>query len=231
MIRSLLSFLKNTLPPGNPPRTILSGLYRGLRMRIDLHSASLIWLGLYEKETHQALRSLIHGCRSFIDLGAGHGELVCYLLRYQPGAPVIAVEPDPTALGYLMGAVRLNHTDIPGTLSVLSFYCGTGGPKPNKSLSDIARDLPTSTRPTLVKIDVDGPEADILAESSAWIEINRPRFFIETHSPDAESRIIELLTSFRYEVTIIHPAWWRRFLPEYRPITHNRWLCARPLLE
>jgi len=42
---------------------------------------------------------------------------------------------------------------------------------------------------------------------------------------------ILILTTFRYEVTIIHPAWWRRFPPEYRPITHNRWLCARPLSE
>ena len=47
---------------------------------------------------------------------------------------------------------------------------------------------------------------------------------------DPENMIVPFhrLESAGYAVTVIKNAWWRVFVPEQRPIPHNRWLVAFP---
>jgi hypothetical protein len=77
-----------------------------------------------------------------------------------------------------------------------------------------------------VKIDVEGGELDVLQSAPQLFEKNAADFLIETHSLELEERIIGLFTDSGYTTEIIRPAWWRRLLPEQRPLIHNRWLIA-----
>jgi hypothetical protein len=52
------------------------------------------------------------------------------------------------------------------------------------------------------------------------------RWIIETHSLDLENGCIELLRSAGFQTRVIPNGWWRVFIPELRPIAHNRWLAA-----
>ena len=49
---------------------------------------------------------------------------------------------------------------------------------------------------------------------------------IETHSTSLEDQSIELLQNFGFATEVIKNGWYRRLIPEQRPIDHNRWLWA-----
>jgi hypothetical protein len=80
--------------------------------------------------------------------------------------------------------------------------------------------------PCFIKMDVDGAEAEILEGAATLNGLGGVRWLIETHSKTLESQCIEQLKAAGFETRIIRNAWWRVFIPEQRPIEHNRWLAA-----
>ena len=78
----------------------------------------------------------------------------------------------------------------------------------------------------LVKVDVEGAELDVLHSGSDLLQPKMVDLLIETHSPEVERECVAWLTGRGYATEIIGNAWWRRAIPEYRPIEHNRWLWA-----
>jgi len=218
-------FIKKLLPHGIAPRRVQSGLFRGLWLHLDFQWGTQQWLGLYERELYATMRRLLAQCRSCVDLGAGHGELVCLCLRRHPAMRVVAVEPNADSLAYLRENVALNSHNAPQRLTVISFFAGEGPAATHRSLIDIVGDLP---QPVFLKIDVDGPEAAILREATAWLRLRQAYIVVETHSLAAESAITRQLSELGYTVKFVSPAWWRRLIPERRPTAHNRWLVATP---
>ncbi|HVT73102.1 MAG TPA: FkbM family methyltransferase [Lacunisphaera sp.] len=217
--------LKRLLPSGRRPRRVLTGLLRGIRLELDLRAGDLqLWAGLYERETFGAIRRLAENCRGALDLGAAHGELVAWLLR-QPGMDrVLAVEPDQGALRRLGETLALNGLAGDPRCHLHRGFAGRGEPPQWRSLDDLAASLP---EPIFVKIDIDGPESEVLSTGRDMLRRRECRVLIETHSPAAEAGCVDQLTAAGYRVTIIPNAWWRRIIPEHRPIPHNRWLAAR----
>jgi hypothetical protein len=204
---------------------VLTGLLRGIRLDLDLQAGEIqLWAGLYERETFSAIRRLVRGCRGAIDLGAARGDLVAYLLRQPELQRLVAVEPEVRELALLHRTLDLNGLTGDARLHVHAGFAGRGEPPAWRTLDELAAALPS---PLFVKIDIDGPEAAVLADARGMLRAKDCRLLIETHSPEAESGCADLLSECGYAVTIIHPAWWRIFLPEHRPIPHNRWLSAR----
>lgn len=218
-----MKLLKFLLPKGRAPRTILAGPFAGIRLSLDLQSELLIWIGSYECETFADLRRLLHGCRSAIDLGAAKGDLSIHCLR-QPGMQrVVAAEPLERERLAFAENLQLNGLTADPRLLLHPGFVGRGEPPLWRSLADLARDLP---EPLFLKIDIDGPEAEVLADGRETLARKDCRLLIETHSPEAESGCLRLLNELGYEAKIIRNAWWRRVLPEHRPLPHNRWLTA-----
>jgi hypothetical protein len=178
-----------------------------------------VWLGLYERETHSALRRLVRGCRGAIDLGAAKGDLTLWLLN-QPGMQgVVAVEPLDRELAQFHENLSLNRRSSDHRLRVIHGFAG----REEHTLDRLASGL---CGPLFVKIDIDGPEADVLATGSGMLHSEDCRLLIETHSPEAEAGCIAQLAALGYCTEIINPAKWRVLLPEQRPLPHNRWLAA-----
>lgn len=214
---------KLILPAGRAPRTILSGLFRGIRLHLDLHGEFQIWLGLYERETYAILRRLLWGCRGAIDLGAAKGDLTIHCLR-QPGMlRVVAVEPLEREREQLAANLALNGFSTDPRLHLHPGFAGRGEPPLWRTLDDLAVELPA---PIFLKIDIDGPEAEVLADGQRLLAERDCRLLIETHSRDAEAGCERQLRALGYTVQIVNPAWWRTVVREYRPIAHNRWLAA-----
>lgn len=214
---------RTLMPAGRTPRTILSGLQAGIRLHLDLRSEAQIWLGLYERETHADIRRLLHGCLGALDLGAAKGDLSILCLR-QPGMErVVAVEPLDTERGQMAANLALNGLAGDPRLLVHPGFAGRGEPPLWRTLDELAAGVPA---PLFLKIDIDGPEAGVLAGGQETLRSKDCRLLIETHSPEAEQGCLTLLRELGYTVKIIAPAWWRLVLPEHRPIPHNRWLAA-----
>lgn len=215
--------LKPLLPQGRSPRRIVSGPLAGIRLHLDLRSELMIFLGLYERETYADLRRLLRGCRGAVDLGAAKGDLTVHFLR-QPGMErVVAVEPLDRERVDFTANLALNGFAGDPRLLLHPGFAGRGEPPLWRTLADLTRDLPG---PVFLKIDIDGPEAEVLAEARGLLQTQDCRLLIETHSPEAETGCADLLRGLGYTIKIISPAWWRLFLPELRPIPHNRWLAA-----
>lgn len=215
--------LKSFLPRGRTPRTIQTGLLCGLRLHLDLRSELLIWLGLYERETFAAMRRLVRGCRGAIDLGAAKGDLSLWLLAQPEMGRVMAVEPLDREIAQLRQNLALNDRASDPRFSLHIGFAGHGSTPAWQTLDQLASGL---TGPIFIKIDIDGPESEVLASGPHTLTGQDCRLLIETHSPEAEKGCLDQLTAWGYRTQIISPAWWRVIVPERRPIPHNRWLAA-----
>lgn len=214
---------KALLPAGRFPRTVMSGPLAGIRLHLDLRSELMILLGIYERETYADIRRLLRGCRGAVDLGAAKGDLTIHCLR-QPGMQrVVAVEPLEREREQFTANLALNGFAHDPRLVLHPGFAGRGEAPLWRTLDDLTSDL---SGPVFLKIDIDGPEAEVLADAHALLRTEDCRLLIETHSLEAENGCADQLRELGYRVKIVSPAWWRLFLPELRPIPHNRWLAA-----
>jgi Ribosomal protein L11 methyltransferase (PrmA) len=187
---------------GRHPIQVKGGPARGVTMLLDRHYDLQRELGLYEVETHRAMRQFVRPGVMVIDVGAGDGyEALAFASL---GAIVHAFDPDPEAIDALNANLALNPRLAPSIIVHPEAF--PGGEVPQAAFA---------------KVDVDGRERLIL-ESLADV----PALLVETHSAELENDCLTFLRSNGYTTTVIANAWWRPFWPEERPIEHNRWLSA-----
>lgn len=199
------------------------GLYRGLTFDLDLASQTQVWLGLWERETYSFIRRAARSCRWAVDVGAGQGELSVYLLKKSSAEIIFAIEPQEIAIAALQTNLDLAGENGSARVQVLNKFCGTTTEEDVIALDSLALDR---SKPGFIKIDVDGPECDVLDSGASLLTEADVLLLVETHSQDLEHDCIGRLVKLGYECTIIRNAWWRLLVPEHRPIEHNRWLWA-----
>jgi len=85
---------------------------------------------------------------------------------------------------------------------------------------------PSIRSPCFVKLDVDGGEEQVLNGAHTFNGLPGIRWLIETHSEQLEVACDKILQAAGFQTRIILNARWRIFVPELRPIAHNRWLAA-----
>jgi hypothetical protein len=209
------------LPSGRRVRRLRGGVAKGMLMEIDLeHQAQRFW-GFDERELLATLRQLIPSAKSLVDIGANDGYYTMAFLR--SGAErVVACEPGPV-MEQLLENARANGYQPDDRFIVERRLVGRdeGG----VSIAELIKNLP---RPILLKVDIDGGEFDLLQSAEKCESLQDVCWLIETHSPELEQQCIGWLQTHGYRPQIIYNAAWRVFLPELRPIPHNRWLIARP---
>jgi Methyltransferase FkbM domain len=215
--RSAKHAAKGLLPRGAKVRTIPFGIARGIRLEIDFHGGDVQqFLGLYEAELSGHLRSLAYrGARSF-DVG-GHIGYDALVLAKLTGGPVVTIECDE----HLAGALRDNVARNPdlGPITIERGVVASTTTKDTIALDDLAA---RHFVPDLIKIDIEGAEAHALRGASHVLAVRRPGIVLEVHGEKAEWDCLELLRDAGYPPpTVVDP---RRWLPEHRPLAHNRWL-------
>jgi precorrin-6B methylase 2 len=220
----VLAGLKSRLLPKGPaPRTILFGLFRGIRLRLDFTYQLQIYLGLWERETYRFTRQAVSRSQTCIDIGACRGEYTLLFLSQPSVVQVIAVEPWAANIEHLQDNLALNHRHTDPRLHICTKKLGRSPSPDTQSLDEL---LPESAGAVFIKIDVDGEELSILESGRQLLSRPGVTLMIETHSPQLEADCLSLLTSLGYKCQIIPNAWWRTFIPENRPIAQNRWLAA-----
>jgi FkbM family methyltransferase len=179
----------------------------------------------YEGAFTERFVSDVKQCKLFVDVGAEIGYYSYLALRYMPrGARIVAFEPDPlrnTALGELFSPhpqVELHAmavSDINGTVTLnrpTGCYCATAadlGGEIDKSftvetvrLDDLLSEQPVN----MVKIDIEGAEANALLGMAGILRHQKPSLYLETHPwinlvyPDGLHTIESLLSSTGYRL-------------------------------
>lgn len=219
-----LSRLKCLIVPAGPvPRWVPFGLFRGLRLEIDLTSQTQLYLGLWERETYPFLRRALATADWLVDVGAGSGELVLAFLRRRPAGHAWAIEPNALARKALERNLDLNpHLDR-RRVTLVEKLAG------HRNEGEMVRldTLPVPwDRPGLIKIDVDGAELEVLHGAAGLLMRPNVPVLVETHAAELEQAAITFLGDCGCQYQIIPNAWWRAIIPENRPISHNRWLAA-----
>lgn len=192
-------------------------------MGLSLRTQSQVYVGLFEKEIHPWLNRLSNGIATAIDIGAAHGEYTLYFLTKTKATKVFAFEPDVSLFPCLHENLRLNGLDQSGRLEISAKFLGFSDTDRETRLDSLATSVDA---PCLIKMDVDGAEAQILNGAETINALPDVRWIIETHSRELESLCDRILIAAGFQTRIIPNARWRVFVPEQRPIEHNRWLAA-----
>jgi precorrin-6B methylase 2 len=214
---------KIVVPSGSRPRTIPFGLFKGLRLNIDLTSQTQFYFGLWEFETHPYIHAALKESNWLIDVGAGLGEL-CILFRRNL-CHAIAIEPDSACLSLIRSNLALNGLSD-SDVEIVPKYVGAVSDQHHLRLDDIHVDRSGTG---FIKIDIEGFEVEALEGAVSLLGEANVTLLVEVHSEELESRCIEFLEQHRYSSEVISNSRWRYLIPELRPLPHNRWIWAKPL--
>jgi hypothetical protein len=200
------------------------GIARGLRFEVQARAPLHTYLGTAEIELAGSIRELARpGTRCF-DVG-GDSAYYALLLARLTGAGVVSFEFDPEAIGRMERNLALNP-GLAGLVEIVPAYVAherVGSPR--AETLDLLIAEGEVFEPDLLKIDVEGAEAGVLAGARELLGSRRPHVIIETHSRALEEECLGSLREAGYETPrIIDP---RRWLPERRGEGHNRWIVAR----
>ncbi len=222
-MRLLSSVKQRLVPAGISPRVIQSGPFRGLKMELDLRGQTQVYLGLFEREVHPWVSELSRGIHTAIDIGSAQGEYLLYFLSRTPAKQVLGFEPDEGCWPALRRNLALNLLSDDSRLTLSNQFISPTDDARHVSLDSL---LPRIGGPCLVKMDVDGQEANILAGASKFLAQASARWIVETHSEELEREVIGIFNGAGYQTRVVTQAWWRLFVPEHRPGAQNRWLVA-----
>jgi len=218
--RLLSSIKRHVVPSGRRIRHVPFGLYRRLRLNLDLGSQMQTYLGLWERETHRDIRRLVHHVRWLIDVGAGAGEL-CLLFKKAGTGIVIAAEPQIAEVALLRENLAANGLRL-SEVEIITKRIGTT--EGCIRIDDFKVD---SRHAGFIKIDVDGAELDVLRSGPRLLNSAVDlALLVETHSKRLEDDCMAYLDHFGFHTKVIRNAWWRVVIPELRPPPHNRWIWA-----
>jgi len=196
---------------------ILQGPLRGKRW-IARSSNHGCWLGSYEAAKQRKIIEFVRPGMVCWDVGANVG-FYTLLLAELVGVSglVFAFEPVPRNVELLRRHVEMNrYQNIRVFPCALGDFDGEAGfdPGPNPSMGHMAARGPLSIQcsradtllaagdvqaPDLIKIDVEGAEADVLRGACGAMQ-NRPMLFLATHGETVHRACLELLAASGYEV-------------------------------
>lgn len=199
---------------------ILSGVSSGMLANYDPKHRTIHLLGLYEREIYPFITKSIKKADTLIDVGANDGYYGLAFLKYK-GKDVVLCEPNVEEQQKLLDNLTLNNFKQDVDFKLINKFVTGNTNSDEVTLNELVK----NKKNVFVLIDVDGGEQKIVEGFDFNSNVN-VEWLIETHSIELEKSIVQTLTGHKFNVKIIDSAWWRVFVPELRPIPHNRWLYA-----
>jgi len=189
-------------------------------------------LGLYERELNHHLERMLPLVYQVLDVGASDGyfTLGCAAAFRNKGrsGKIIAFEPQEQLVEALHQSIEQN--EIGGTeIKVVQSLVGFGRAPGVLELDSVrwSSGDPTSRNGTLIKIDVEGAEVDVLKGGTSWLN-HTNQFVIEVHQEAFLETIVHLFAQHGLRLKRID----QRPLPllgrEQRS-KENWWLVSDPL--
>jgi hypothetical protein len=162
-------------------------------------------------------------CKSFVDIGANDGFYSLVYRKFNTNGQIILCEPQDELQDSIKGNFNLNHFNL-GNVVICKKFVMEKDSNVHVTIDSLLKDL---ADPVFIKMDIDGGELDALKGGKKSLESKKCFLIVETHSKELEVDCIKFLKSLGYACNIIYNAWWRLFIPEVRPIEHNRWFIAK----
>jgi FkbM family methyltransferase len=228
LVGSLMRRLARRFPEGSVV-AIRSGPAAGLRWRRYKRYINAYWAGTYELPVQKALVRTVRRGDVVFDVGASAGFFSVLAARLVgESGTVVAVEPLPANAAVVREQLALNHfagravveevalSDRDGQASFLLPKRGSGKLVPGLQ-SDRTIPVQVTTldglcrrhgRPNVVKMDVEGAEAAVLAGGAQLLRRGRTTFIVELHGDQA----------LRQVEGILHPHGYGLYDLDHRPV-------------
>lgn len=207
--------------PGNFTVFILQGKLRG-RKWIKGSGTNGFWLGTFELPKQKLFGEYVRAGDVVFDIGA-HAGFYSLLAAELAGSrgKVFAFEPLPRNFEFLKRHIKMNgfsniepiNAAVSSTEGHSFFNTGensfTGclSKKGGLSVKTVSIDGLAGRKqvplPDVMKIDVEGAEADVLKGASGILEKARPVIFLALHNKEAYDNCINLLGSLGYRIKYI----------------------------
>jgi len=154
-----------------------------------------------------------------LDVGAAEGVMTLWMAVLAPQGRVIAVEPSDRG-DQITPNLDLNRESPLGRVEIHRVCAGRQSHTPAEgpafvTIDDLMRQAGLD-RLDAIKIDVDGPELDVLEGAAETLERFKPAVCVEAHSHALTRGVVERLEAHGYHCDIIDPP-----SHEHRPIEYN----------
>lgn len=213
------SIRRSILPAGERPRTVLTGPGRGVRLNLDPRDGDgRLWLGLYEAELWRHVRRLCRPGMTCFDVGGSQGYYALMFTKITRSR-LVTFEADPS----LCRTIRANLALNPASAKLVEIREGRVGGPDESGATTLDAVADETFEPDLIKMDIEGAEADALIGAARILKGTRPALILEVHGRQVEQDCTQILRSHGYQPTTVDPRGW---LAETRPLAHNRWLVA-----
>ena len=199
--------LKSLLPDRSMPLRVWSGPFRGATVMMNPRHSLRKMLGVYEHELNAWLDAALPRVSRVIDVGANDGYFTfgcaAAFRRLGKRAEIIAIEAQQQHIDQLRASVA-EQPEI--GLSLLHAYAGAA-PKPGFVTLDALE--VADHEHTLLKIDVEGAEEDVIAGALQWLRPSN-QFVIEVHAEDILPRLTATFAARGLNLKQIdqQPLWW-----------------------
>jgi hypothetical protein len=217
--------LKSVLPDRPLPLRIWRGPLRGGRAVMNPRNSLRKVLGLYEHELNGWLESVLRLTNRVIDVGANDGYFTfgcaAAFRRLQKKGEIVAFEPELDHFVSLSQSLKSQRDDRVA-FTLLNSLVGATDSAESKTLDSLPHDRDN----TLIKIDVEGAEEDVLAGASSWLRQSN-YFLIEVHKPEFLVSIPRLFASHGLGLDQINQRPLKLIGRELRD-EENWWLVSRP---
>ena len=217
--RKFFSQLIRSLLLGNSVK-IIFGPIAGWKWLIESGNNSY-WLGIYEREYVQAFTQHINPGNIVFDIGsqAGYYSLIASKLIGKEGK-VFSFEPFPANIDFVKKHCHLNNCDnvtlfevaVSGSSGKRKFaaknsFMGHFSQQGELEVDVVTLDELAAKKdivpPNIIKIDVEGMEYWVLRGGEKLILENKPTIFVATHGKENNTRVLQLLRDWGYEVLMI----------------------------
>lgn len=208
--------------------TVQSGSLSGFKIALGRGTPLYYWLdGHDEPDVIKALRNSARPGTVAIDVGAHVGmETLLLASMVGPHGTVVCVEPDPRSAARLRMNCDLNEVEnvelvekaISNRTGMIAFSAmgeltskvsaaGLQTPSdilvPCITIDDLLKDIPGGTSVSLVKIDVEGHEVEVLEGAERLLSSTRPAVIVEVHAARELHKSIELLHGHGFQVSVL----------------------------
>jgi hypothetical protein len=175
--------LKHLVPDRPMRMRVWRGPFRGARIVLNPRSSLRKVLGLYEYENNSWLEQALHRVTRVLDVGANDGYFTfgcaAAFRRLGINGEIVAFEPEAHCVEGLRESVQAQgKLDV--RFEIVQTLVGRDVGKGITTLDALPRD---NRRETLIKIDVEGAELEVIAGAKSWMNASNP-FVIEVHKEE-----------------------------------------------